>query len=196
MTIEYEAPQGATPLNPEELEQLIPLHITSMADLNAAEQMNIVQADMWAFSRNRKELLEIKYVQALHKRMFGDVWLWAGRFRQRNVNIGDVDAYEVPARLHLLFGDVQYWLENNTYPIDVVAVRFHREITWIHPFVNGNGRHARLMTDLILKKMGSQRFSWGGGDLVNEGKLRSDYLEALRAADNQDFQPLLDFCRL
>jgi fido (protein-threonine AMPylation protein) len=109
MPIEFETPEGATPLEPEELEQLISPHITTMAQLNEAEQLNIAAASLWAHSRRRTNVLTIVFAQLLHKRMFDDVWRWAGDFRQRAANIGGVEAYEIAARLHGLFEDCRYW---------------------------------------------------------------------------------------
>jgi Fic-DOC domain mobile mystery protein B len=94
-----------------------------------------------------------------------------------------------------LFGDVRYWIENDTYSLDETAVRFHHRLVLIHPFPNGNGRHARLITDVLAMKLGRPAFTWGSASLVKEGEARNKYLEAIRAADNGDVQPLLNFAR-
>jgi Fic-DOC domain mobile mystery protein B len=95
-----------------------------------------------------------------------------------------------------LFGDVRYWIENKTYSPDEIAVRFHHRLVFIHPFPNGNGRHARLIADVFAMKLGRPAFTWGSAHLVEEGEARNRYLEAIRAADNGDIQPLLKFARL
>jgi len=196
MTFEFETPTGSTPLEPEELEQLVPAHITTMAQLNEAEQLNIAAASMWALGRRRSDVLSEKFVKSLHKRMFGEVWRWAGKFRTRPVNIGDVDAYEIGIRLHQLFDDVKHWLDNNTYEPHETAARLHHGLTVVHPFPNGNGRHARLMTDVLLKNIGQPVFTWGsGGNLIYTGETRNQYLATLRAADEHDIGPLLAFGR-
>lgn len=196
MVLEFEAPEGSTPLEPEELEQLIPSHITTMAQLNEAEQLNIAAANLWAFSRRRPKVLTADFTKSLHKRMLSDVWRWAGVFRQRAVNIGGVEACDIPVRLHQLLDDCRYWAEENTYDQNEIAARLHHGLTVIHAFPNGNGRHARLMTDVYLKNANCPAFSWGGGaDLVHLGEMRAQYLEALRAADHYDIQPLLNFAQ-
>jgi Fic-DOC domain mobile mystery protein B len=196
MPIEFETPEGATPLEPEELEQLISPHITTMAQLNEAEQLNIAAASLWAHSRRRTNVLTIVFAQLLHKRMFDDVWRWAGDFRQRAANIGGVEAYEIAARLHGLFEDCRYWMDENVYGQDEIAARLHHRLTVVHAFPNGNGRHARLMTDVFLRNIDCAPFSWGrGADLVHQGDVRTMYMEALRAADNHDIRPLMDFAR-
>lgn len=127
--------------------------------------------------------------------MFGKVWRWAGTFRKSDKNIGG-PWYQIGPRLHGLCEDTKLWIENRTMPPDEIAARFHHRLVQIHPFPNGNGRHARLLTELLLENvLGRPRFTWGGADLVNPGAARERYISALQAADNHDFQPLLVFAR-
>lgn len=184
---------GSTPLTEEELEQLIPSYITLRHELNEAEQANILEAEDWAFSRKRDALSE-RFLDNLHKRMLGRVWQWAGELRQSNKTVG-VDAYRIPTELRQLLNDCHYWLDNSTYEPDEIAARFHHRLVLIHPYPNGNGRHARLATDLLLVKLGRSRFSWGRIKLVDASKTRDIYIAALRAADNHDIGPLLEFVR-
>ncbi len=196
MVLKFDVPTGATPLEQEYLEQLIPDHITTMAQLNEAEQFNIVDASTWALARKRKDVLSEKFCKLLHKKMFCNVWKWAGQLRQRNVNIGNVEAYETLVRLHQLMDDCQHWAEDKTFPPAEIAARLHHGLTVIHAFPNGNGRHARLFTDSYLKNAGEALFTWGGGgNLVSAGEVRDRYLAALRAADNHEIQPLIDFAQ-
>jgi len=107
-----------------------------------------------------------------------------------------VPAWQIDTELHNLCADCATWIEHNAYPADEIAARFHHRLTAIHPFPNGNGRHARLMTDIILVHLlGQPRFSWGSGNLVTAGDCRKQYIEALRAADRLDYGPLLVFVR-
>jgi Fic-DOC domain mobile mystery protein B len=184
---------GGTELTEEEREGLIPSYITLRSELNEAEQANILEAEEWAFVRKR-DLLEEKFLNNLHKRMYGNVWRWAGRYRTSGKNIG-IDAYRIPTELRQLLDDGRYWIENGTYEPDEIAVRFHHRIVSIHCYPNGNGRHARLATDLLLKSMGQERFSWGGKNLVDVGETRERYIAALQAADEHDIGPLLEFVR-
>ncbi len=184
---------GSTPLTEEELEQLIPSYITLRHELNEAEQANILEAEDWAFSRKRDALSE-RFLDNLHKRMLGRVWQWAGEHRQSNKTVGVV-AYRIPTELRQLLNDCHYWLDNSTYEPDEIAARFHHRLVLIHPYPNGNGRHARLATDLLLVKLGRSRFSWGRIKLVDASKTRDIYIAALRAADNHDIGPLLEFVR-
>jgi Fic-DOC domain mobile mystery protein B len=184
---------ASTPLTEEERVNLIPSYITLRAELNEAEQANILEAEEWAFARKR-DVLDERFLNGLHKRMFGRVWRWAGTFRQTARNIG-VDAYRIPMDLRQLTDDCRYWIENGTYEPDEIAARFHHRLVQIHPFPNGNGRHARMATDLLLVAMGRPRFSWGRVNLVDPGETRQAYVAALRAADNHDIRPLLAFVR-
>lgn len=94
-----------------------------------------------------------------------------------------------------MFDDVRYWIEHTTYLRDEIAVRLHHRLTQIHGFPNGNGRHARMMADLLIEKLGGEVFSWGSGRIQDTGGLRTSYVAALKAADNHDMQPLLLFAR-
>ena len=154
---------------------------------------NILETEVWAFTRKR-DVLDERFLKSLHKRMFGRVWRWAGKFRQSERNIG-VKFYRIPVDLRQLLDDCHYWIENETYPTDEIAARFHHRLVLIHPFPNGNGRHARLATDLLLVKLGRPRFSWGSVNLVDPGETRQKYVAALRAADNHDIGPLFEFVR-
>lgn len=184
---------AATPLAAEEREQLIPTYITIRAELNEAEQIGIADADRWAFTRKR-DVLDEGFLRALHKRMFGKVWRWAGTFRTTARNIG-VDAIQIGVQLHQLLGDARYWIDHATYEPDAIAIRFHHRLVAIHPFPNGNGRHARLAADLLAIRLARPRFTWGSANLVEPAETRKRYVEALRAADAHDLAPLIAFAR-
>jgi Fic-DOC domain mobile mystery protein B len=184
---------GATLLSAEEREGLIPTYITLRRELNEAEEANILEAETWAFSRKR-DVLDERFLRSLHKRMYGNVWRWAGEYRTSGKNIG-VDAYRIPTELRQLIDDCRHWIEHGTYAPDEIAARFHHRLVFIHCYPNGNGRHARLATDLLLKALGRDRFSWGSVDLDHEGAVRERYIAALRAADKHNFAPLIAFVR-
>ena len=189
----FEDDDASTPLTAEEREGLIPSYITLRRELNEAEQANILEAEQWAFARKR-DVLDVRFLTDLHKRMFGRVWRWAGKFRHTERNVG-VDPLRIATDLRLLLDDCRYWIEHGTYPPDEICARFHHRLVFIHPFPNGNGRHARLATDLLLVALGQPRFSWGKTNLVNPGETRRAYVAALRAADGRDIGPLLEFVR-
>jgi len=192
MNLDY--PPGATPLDPDEAAGLIPSHISNHAQLNEWEMVNIIEGERWAFGRRHKNLLGSEFVCALHKRMFGTTWRWAGKFRTTEKNIG-VDPLRIPPALHDLCEDVRTQLEFKSYPLDEIAARFSHRLVAIHPFANGNGRLSRTMADLLLVQHGASRFSWGAGNLVADGEVRQRYLAALRAADGKDYGLLLAFVR-
>lgn len=194
MALKFNYSPRATPLDPDEIEGLIPTHIQIQGQLNAWELQNILEGEQWAFGRRHKDLLSIEFVCGFHKRMFGNTWRWAGKFRTTEKNIG-VDPAQIASELKKLCGDVAYQVEHGSYPLDEIAARFHHRLTWIHPFPNGNGRHARTITDVFLVARGAPRFTWGEDDLVAAGETRKRYIEALRAADARDYALLLNFVR-
>lgn len=185
--------EANTPLIPEEREHLIPSYITLRHELNEAEQINIGGALRWTDSR-RRDVLDRAFLSELHRRMFGDVWRWAGHYRTSARNIG-VEAHLIAMNVQQAIDDARYWVEHATYSPDEIAVRFSHRLVAIHPFPNGNGRLSRLVGDLLAHQLGKPPFTWGQINLVNAGETRERYIEALRAADNHDIRPLLDFAR-
>lgn len=192
-------PRGATPLDPDEIGGLIPSHISTQGELNEAEQANILKAHLWLSKKKKhKDVLTDTFIRNLHKRMFSDVWKWAGKFRTSGKNIG-VPAHQISISIAELCRDTHYWIENKSYSMDEIGARFHHRLVLIHAFPNGNGRHARTMTDVLLKSYECQPFSWGTNTYKSElnmhGEARTFYLEALREADNKRFEKLLKFVR-
>lgn len=185
---------GATPLDPDEMGGLIPRHITLQRELDEYEQANILDAQAKVERRANKDMLSEAWVRKLHKMMLGKTWRWAGSFRKTEKSIG-VDPVRIGVALRDLLDDVKCWQEWNTYPLDEQAARLHHRLVLIHPFPNGNGRHARLFTDQFLRLHGAAPFSWGRISLVNASATRSAYIAALKAADQRDYSLLLDFVR-
>ena len=189
----FEEPAHATPLSPEERAGLKLAHITERQQLNEVEQLNIALAIGWTASRNHNPVRE-PFGRGLHKRMFGDVWTWAGHYRTSNKNLGVEHGMIVP-RLYEVFDQIGYWVDHQTFPPDEIAIRFHHALVVVHPFPNGNGRWSRLMGDVLAVRLGQSVFSWSGGALADAGALRASYIAALQAADIHNFAPLMDFAR-
>lgn len=186
-------PDGATPIDPDEGEGLIPEHVTTRGELDELEEANIQEGLEWALTKSR-EVLSEEFLYELHRRMFDGVWTWAGKVRLTDKNIG-VDKNTVRTEVRNLIEDARYWRDNMVYQPDELAVRFHHRLVSIHPFPNGNGRHARLMADLLVRQLGASAFSWGGVSLTNTSELRTAYIGALRTADEGEVGPLLEFAR-
>jgi Fic-DOC domain mobile mystery protein B len=192
--MEFTYAPGATPIDPDEAAGLIPKHIVTQADLNAWEEANIVIADTWAFKQKKRDLLDEGFVRDLHSRMFDQTWRWAGKFRSSNKNIG-VDWSQIAVRLHALLENTRYQIEHNTFLTDELAVWFHHQLVLVHAFPNGNGRHSRLLADVLITRLGGERFTWGSGSALTQGGAREKYLSALRTADRGEIKQLLEFAR-
>jgi Fic-DOC domain mobile mystery protein B len=169
------------------------LDITLRSELNAAEQDNILEAETWAF-RRRRDVLDETFLNNLHRRMFGHVWQWAGEYRRSDKNIG-VEWHRIPMEFRRLLDDGRFWVQNESFGPDEIAARFHHKLVWIHCYPNGNGRHGRLATDLLLAFMDRSRFSWGRTNMTDASETRQRYVAALRSADGHDFAPLMEFVR-
>ena len=188
----FNYPEGATPIDADEALGLIPPHITLQGELNEWEEQNILQGMKWATARRRKGLLSEKFIRDLHRHMFDQTWKWAGQFRKSDKNIG-VPWSTIPEGVRNLCDDAQYWIEHKPYPVTEFAIRFHHRLVSIHPFSNGNGRHSRLMADLIRAELGEGRFTWGSANLTIAGAERHRYIDALKAADAGNIKLLIDF---
>lgn len=197
MTPILEEPDGATPLDPDELDGLKFRHITTRGQLNELEQANIESGLAWLARRRGSDILTEKFLRELHRRLFGNVWKWAGTLRLTEKNIG-VDPVQIAVQLRLLLDDARYWSENGTFKPLEAAARFHHRMVQIHPFPNGNGRHARIAADVFLE----ERFqhppvNWTAGhNLQSMNERRTQYITALRVADAGDLAPLLAFVGL
>ncbi|MFH1985654.1 MAG: mobile mystery protein B [Pseudomonadota bacterium] len=190
-----ELPEGATPIDPDDAAGLRLPHITTRGELDRWESENILKALAWLERIRPKDIINAAFIRRLHQKMFGDVWKWAGRYRTSAKNIG-VPWHQVPVDVDSLCRDVPVWIASSGESPDEMAVRLHHRLVWIHPFSNGNGRHARLMTDLFMENISKGlRFTWGGADLTRHDDFRKAYIDALREADEGDLKPLLKFAR-
>lgn len=189
-------PIDATPLSEQDYLGLIPTWLATRADLNLAEALNIDLARQKHFKRRYRvdQVLDQLFLRQLHKDMFGQVWSWAGKYRSRNLNLGAPHQMVAESVINLI-EDVKYWIKQSHEDLDLIGVRFHHRLVSIHPFVNGNGRHARFLTDLLLVACQRPVFSWGGFDLAKRTQIRAEYINSLRAADNADLAPLQRFVR-
>ena len=197
MGLDFAYINGQTPLDEDEKEGLLIPTIATRAELDEFEQQNIEEAIHWVLSRRLKAptILTEQFVRNLHKRMYGNVWEWAGDFRKTNKNLG-VDKWQISSSLKALLDDTIFWIEHKSFTPDEIAIRFKHRIVCIHCFPNGNGRHSRLMADIIVDKIYKlSMFSWGEGNLVKQSSLRTNYLKAIREADNNNYEPLLLFAR-
>ncbi|MFT3676405.1 MAG: mobile mystery protein B [Chitinophagaceae bacterium] len=197
MGLELKYDEGQTLLEDEEKEGLLVPTIATRGELDEFEQYNIEQAILWSMGRSFKPemIFTEKFIQTVHQQMYGLVWKWAGEFRRTNKNIG-VDKWQIATGLRHLIDDAVFWHEHTTYPPDELALRFKHRLVSVHCFPNGNGRHSRLMADIIVSKLYTQPvFSWGAVGLTRKGEARRTYLTALKAADAGDIQPLLKFAR-
>jgi len=191
--------EGQTPLDEDEKEDLKIPSVTTRGELDEVEQRNIEEAIRWTIERSKQftatEILTEQFMRELHKKMLGDVWKWAGSFRNSNKNLG-VDKYLIGTNLRVLLDDCKFWIEHKTFGEDEIAIRFKHRIVSIHCFANGNGRHSRLIADIIAEKIFKRDvFTWGTQNLVPQGKYRTNYLTALRKADKGDYDELLQFAR-
>ena len=197
MGLELKYFEGQTPLEEEEIEGLLINTISTREELDEFEQQNIEDAVEWTINKQIKldKLLQESFILNVHKRMFNNIWKWAGSYRTSNKNLG-VDKYQIPFELKNLLDDCKYWIAHNTYEPDELTIRFKHRLVSIHPFANGNGRHSRLCADILINRgLGRPLFTWGRAILTKKGETRTRYLQALHLADLGDYGPLVEFSR-
>ena len=197
MGLEFDYKDGQTPLDEEEKEGIKIKSITTQGELDEFEQLNIEKAVEWTIHTKFKleKILTEKFVRDLHQRMYGDVWEWAGEFRKTEKNIG-IPWTQIGIELKNLLDDTKYWIENKTFPPEEIAIRFKHRIVSIHCFPNGNGRHSRMMADIIMESIfGNEIFSWHQSNMVKANETRNQYIKALREADNGNFKELIEFAK-
>jgi Fic-DOC domain mobile mystery protein B len=194
-------PSGATPLSDEERRGLR-LPVLNRAELNQVEAENISRAMTWLFLSSRRPrpalVASETWLVGLHRRMYDQVWTWAGKYRTSDRNLG-VPHWQVRMDMRTLEADAQTWLADTSparFGIDECAIRFGYRLVVIHPFPNGNGRWSRLASDAFAVSLGGRRFTWGGASLAEPSKVRHRYIAALQTADRGgEFEPLTAFAR-
>jgi Fic-DOC domain mobile mystery protein B len=197
MGLEIEYIEGQTPIDEDEKEGLLIKSITTRSELDEFEQLNIEKAIQWTIGKKwgKDYILTEVFIKELHRRMFNEVWSWAGTFRKTNKNIG-VDKHQISISLKQLLDDCLFWLSNKIYTEDEIAIGFKHKLVKIHCFPNGNGRHSRLMADIIISQIFERPvYKWGKTNLNRKGEARSNYLTAIRAADNGNINPLIIFAK-
>lgn len=197
MGLELNYINGQTPINEDEKEGLLIRTISTRSELDEFEQLNIEKAVEWTLKRKFKSenILTETFIKDLHKRMFSEVWKWAGAFRKTNKNIG-VDKFQIGIELRKLLEDSKYWIEYKNFPEDEIAVRLSHRMVQVHLFPNGNGRHSRLIGDILINHVfGKPVFAWGRTNLNNAGTMRTQYINALQEADEGDYKSLIEFAR-
>ena len=182
--------KGETPL--DDISGLLVKGITTRGELDIAEANNILEAYL-KYTINPAQVAELdfdtQFLQKLHREMFGKVWSWAGEFRTTQTSIG-VEAVQIRQALYQLIDDLKFW--QTSWHYEETAVRLHYSLVKIHPFLNGNGRWARLATDIWLLSIGKDVLAWGG-NITDEGKSRSEYILALQEADSRGYERLHQF---
>lgn len=152
---------GQTPVPEDDLDSLLPsvrelIEPTNKAaiyDLEQAVQEQVTEDLLTAVldgTLTLDALLRDHFVRDLHARLYGDIWRWAGLFRQREMNIGVAPDY-VAVELRGALDTIRYrWEHTNDWTAREVGIAAHAETVRIHPFSDGNGRTTRLLADLVF----------------------------------------------
>jgi Fic-DOC domain mobile mystery protein B len=196
MGLEIEYIEGQTPIDEDEKEGLLIKTISTRGELDEFEQLNIQSAIEWSLKKiDKKQLLTEDFLLLVHKKMFGKIWAWAGTKRKSNKNIG-VDKTQISIELRKLIDDCNFWIDHKSFSDEEIAIRFSHRLVKIHLFPNGNGRHSRLVADIMISKLFNKPvFSWGHSDLSKKNPIRKEYLDAIYKADNDDYKPLIEFAK-
>lgn len=181
---------GETPI--DDISGLRVKGISTRAQLNAAEAENVLKATLkYLASRpsRRTAPFSVAWMLKLHREMFGHVWSWAGEIRTCDLNIG-VPYFQVRQELYNLAEDLATWRK---FGHDFVeqAARLHFRSVRIQPFLNGNGRWARMLANILLKQNRSPIVEWPEEVIGTESTVRNEYIAAIKEADGGDDEPLI-----
>ena len=197
MGLRLEYVEGQTPIDEDEKEGLLIKTISLHSELDEYEQLNIEKAVEWTIRSNFKKdkILTEDFIKLVHKKMFGVVWVWAGEFRRSEKKI-ETDWINIGVELKNLLDDATFWIENKIYTPDEIAIRLKHRLVAIHCFPNGNGRHSRLMADIIIESIFKREvFTWNNSNMIKPDETRKNYIKAIQKADAGDILPLLDFAQ-
>ncbi len=201
LTPEY----GETPVDDDEAQALTPEILeqlgqsVSKADIFAIEQaieaevtantvVKIIEGDL-----GLSDLLADFFIRDLHRQLYGDIWTWAGKYRQRELNIG-IAPESIAAELRTSLQNMLYRFEHTAdWDARQFGIAVHAETVRIHPFTDGNGRTTRLLANLIFLAAQDgeqlQEYDW---DMDKDA-----YISLLRAYDqDRDPRRLADFVRI
>src|SRR5580692_12263468 len=170
------------PITADERAGLLP-SLSTRAQLTEIERLGVNAARVWAMRAavlRRDDLVGEAFSRELHRRMFGGIWRGAGRYRAAARNPG-WEPGRIAEGVRLFLDDADGWLRYATYPVHEAAVRLHLRLIAIHPWSNGNGRHARLMADIIVASRGEAPLTWGSRQPETAP---GRYAEAVRAAES------------
>ena len=183
----------------EDVSDLVLSTLSDRRARNAAELETITRAyNKYIFRARRRKpgtgWLTEDVICCVHREMFGGIWAWAGKFRTVEVNIG-VTWHTIPEQVRLLCDDFKYWdSPDSAMSVFEVAARLQNRLTRIHPFKNGNGRHARLMTDIFFYSRRHALPQWPQLQLMIQGdQIRQEYIAAMKKADGDDYSGLMAF---
>jgi Fic-DOC domain mobile mystery protein B len=198
MPVEAQVPRLVSDaITPEEQARLVP-SLSTRAQLDEIEGLNVNAARIWAMRATvlgREDILTESFSRELHRRMFNGIWRGAGRYRT-TARVPGWEPQRIAEGVRMFFDDAEGWAQFSTYPVHEIAVRLHHRLVSIHPWANGNGRHARLIADVIVAARGESPLTWGfRSDLREPGMLRLRYISSIKAADAGDVGPLMDFAR-
>lgn len=167
------------------------LGLTNRDDLNVYEASGITKAEIYLQELDIETRFSIGLILDLHRIGFSELYDWAGKWRTIDVQVGKLNPptfTKVPNLMYQYADEVDFKLGSTTEKeaLAEIFAYLHHRFVWIHPFNNGNGRTARLLLDFAALLKGYEPIQL----YYRDGKARSVYIEALRAADNGNYEPL------
>ncbi|MGK5081953.1 mobile mystery protein B [Bdellovibrionota bacterium FG-1] len=185
---------GQTPLPPELQKGLKPKHIQTMAELDEYEEQNIALGIAW-LKGQKDGGVTYDFWLKLHKRLFSDVWRWAGEVRKHELNNPDFHSpHQIWTALRQLEGDLAYWIKEKSFSKAETAARFHERIETIHPFANGNGRFGRILVEYFCGKNDWKVPTWGHAFKDSPKDRRMTYIASLDQARRKGgYKRLVEF---
>ncbi len=183
---------GETPL--DDISGLKLKHIRTVSGRADVEFENMALAIDKYLTRapsRRTAPFSLRWMLRVHREMFGNVWTWAGKRRTTDGLTLGVPAIRVEIALEELSRDLSLWRDAPIGRQEEAAILHHRAVS-IHPFLDCNGRWARMLSRIWQLQHTGDYTRWPETELFQgQSSLRPAYIRALQEADAGDMTALI-----
>jgi cell filamentation protein len=169
------------------------LGLTDKNLINECEAKGIAAAELYVFTLDSDIEFSTQLICEIHSIAFSELYDWAGKWRTASVIVGQLippEPTQVVQLMYQFIDNLNYKINNATTLEDKIGclIFAHYEFIRIHPFNNGNGRTGRIIMNLVGLKFGYKPLEL----YYREGDSRKNYIDAMRAADKGNYNPLAD----
>jgi len=168
-----------------------------MDEIEAREQLRVLNEFIGTYDRGHR--FSAADICHMHKVWLGEVYAWAGQYRQVNISKGNF-TFAIARQIPTLMGKYEQGVLRDFTPrlfekpekiIHALAV-VHTELILIHPFREGNGRLARMLSVLMGLQAGYPSLDFSR----IKGKIKKKYIAAVQAGMNYEYEAIEEIFRV